>query len=235
MFVDIRISRAVRAAGFSGSAFEKLLGNRHVWMPSLGNKRILSRNGKRLQIAKPEAVNELLDLAQKVAKNKQRIIFFCGCRFPNCNGKHACHRAVVAELLLAAAKKRKMLVRVVEWPGDSRPRKQMELKEEQFQAVRKCALFIPVRRDCGPESFKGPPWGTVMTFKCGKEAIHRVVGPLIWRRQKWQIPVLHLLFDPQVTIAKYVRLAKQDVADYGLDACVFSAPSTGSRSRPKKN
>jgi len=45
-------------------------------MPSLGNKRILSRTGKKLQIAKPEAVNELLDLAQEAAKNKQRIIFF---------------------------------------------------------------------------------------------------------------------------------------------------------------
>ena len=37
MFVDIRIRRAVRAAGFTGPAFENLLGpNRHRWMKSLG-------------------------------------------------------------------------------------------------------------------------------------------------------------------------------------------------------
>ena len=38
IFVDIRIRRTVRAKGFPGNAFEKLLGpTRHRWMKSLGN------------------------------------------------------------------------------------------------------------------------------------------------------------------------------------------------------
>jgi hypothetical protein len=41
IFVDIRIRRTVRAKGFQGSSFEKLLGpNRHRWMKSLGNSAI---------------------------------------------------------------------------------------------------------------------------------------------------------------------------------------------------
>ncbi len=34
MFVDLRVSRSVRAAGFNSKAFEELAGpERHVWMP----------------------------------------------------------------------------------------------------------------------------------------------------------------------------------------------------------
>lgn len=39
VFVDIRIRRSVRAVGFNGTRFEKLLGpERHRWMPSLVKK-----------------------------------------------------------------------------------------------------------------------------------------------------------------------------------------------------
>src|SRR5947209_4600579 len=64
MFVDIRIRRSVRAAGFNGPAFERLLGpERHRWMSSLGNRHILTRTGPFIQVAQPEAVGALLDLA----------------------------------------------------------------------------------------------------------------------------------------------------------------------------
>ena len=54
MFVDIRIRRSVRAAGFTGPAFEKLVGNgRHHWMKSLGNRFIETRIGPDIQIADP--------------------------------------------------------------------------------------------------------------------------------------------------------------------------------------
>src|SRR5262245_2176608 len=67
-FVDIRIRRTVRAKGFRGSAFEKLLGpTRHRWMKSLGNKFILTRTGPSPQIADRSAAGELLDLALESA------------------------------------------------------------------------------------------------------------------------------------------------------------------------
>src|SRR6478736_5910064 len=73
IFVDIRIRRSVRAAGFTGSAFEELLGkDRHRWMKSLGNKFIETRTGPDIQIAEPTAADELLDLAVDLARRKQR-------------------------------------------------------------------------------------------------------------------------------------------------------------------
>src|SRR3954468_16761455 len=64
LFIDIRIRRAVRAKGFQGNAFEKLLGpSRHRWMKSLGNTFIKTRTGRNIQIAEPATADELLDLA----------------------------------------------------------------------------------------------------------------------------------------------------------------------------
>src|SRR5262245_51914957 len=96
VFVDIRIRRSVRATGFNGPAFERLLGpNRHRWMKSLGNKFILSRTGPIIQIAEPEAAYELLDLALQLAKDNRRLLFFCSCQWPQ-RDSDSCHRVTVA-------------------------------------------------------------------------------------------------------------------------------------------
>jgi hypothetical protein len=64
IFVDIRIRRSVRAAGFTGPAFERLLGqDRHRWMKALGNRFIETKTGPHIQIADPAAADELLDLS----------------------------------------------------------------------------------------------------------------------------------------------------------------------------
>jgi hypothetical protein len=64
LFVDIRIRRTVRAKGFQGNAFEKLLGqDRHRWMKSLGNKFIQTRTGPRIQIAEPAQRHHFPDVA----------------------------------------------------------------------------------------------------------------------------------------------------------------------------
>ena len=69
IFVDIRIQRSGRASGFVGSAFEKLLGpDHHVWMKSLGNLKVKTRTGPKIQIAEPAAAEELLDLALESAR-----------------------------------------------------------------------------------------------------------------------------------------------------------------------
>ena len=218
IFVDIRISRAVRAIGFNGSAFEHLLGDRHIWMPTLGNKRILSRTGKRIQIAQPEAANELLDSALAADKEKRRVIFFCSCMWPKFKGKTACHREVVTDLLFAAAKKRKMSLRVVEWPGDERRRKRIELNAEHFKAVLKGARFVPIPRSVQPDVLNGPAWGSIFTFACGKEAVHRLVGPLIWRKNRWQLQILNFFLDSEAPLSDYAKLAMDDVSNLGLEA-----------------
>ena len=93
IFVDVRIRRTVRAKGFVGNAFEKLLGPpRHRWMKTLGNRFIETRIGPHIQIADPSAADDLLDLALEAGDHRQRVIFFCSCQWPRCDGEVACHR-----------------------------------------------------------------------------------------------------------------------------------------------
>lgn len=48
LFVDVRISRSVRAVGFRDHAFEQLVGKeRYVWLRRLGNRNIETRTGPR--------------------------------------------------------------------------------------------------------------------------------------------------------------------------------------------
>ena len=108
IFVDIRIRRSGRAAGFIGHAFEKLLGPiLYRWMRALGNESILNKTDPPIQIADPAAAGGLLDLALDLdsAGNKQRLLFFCSCQWPR-DGETLCHRTAVAELVLESARER---------------------------------------------------------------------------------------------------------------------------------
>jgi hypothetical protein len=64
VFVDVRIRREVRAAGFRGDAFEKLLGKgRHRWMNDLGNRAVIE--GGPMVLKDARVVVDLLDLIVK--------------------------------------------------------------------------------------------------------------------------------------------------------------------------
>ena len=103
IFVDIRFRRAGRAPGFKGDAFEKLLGwRRYRWMPTLGNASIGTQSAAR--IACPVAANQLLELALDASDRSRRVIFFCACESPE--SLRSCHRHMVSDLLLRAARRR---------------------------------------------------------------------------------------------------------------------------------
>ena len=68
-----------------------------------------------IRIARPEAVNELLDLALDADTQGRRLIFFCACLSPW--HAHVCHRRTVGKLVVARARKRGIAVEVAEWPG----------------------------------------------------------------------------------------------------------------------
>jgi hypothetical protein len=115
-FVDVRISRSVRAPGFRDAAFEHVLGSdRYTWMPELGNLGVLTKEA--LQIAEPKAAEKLLNLAVQCKHRHQRVLFYCGCQFPGNVHDLRCHRVEVASLLLKAAASRGLPLSVVEWPG----------------------------------------------------------------------------------------------------------------------
>ena len=118
LFVDARISRSVRAAGFRDHAFEHLLSaDRYRWMRGLGNKHVETRTGPAIQIADPSAAEDLLDLTMEAARANRRVIFFCSCERPVSNGGMECHRVTVAKLLRECASRRGVQLETVEWPG----------------------------------------------------------------------------------------------------------------------
>jgi hypothetical protein len=190
IFVDIRIRRTVRTKGFVGNAFEKLLGpTRHRWMKSLGNKFIQTHTGPDIQIAEPFAAYELLDLALQAGGHKQRVLFFCSCQWPKCNGDIVCHRSTVAELVRQAAQKRGESVEIVEWPGGEPKLIDLEVTPEVFASVRKGRKTVPLGGTIDLAQLGGLSWGSIATVHSENEQLHRIVGPAIWQTDKWFLPV----------------------------------------------
>ncbi len=221
IFVDIRIRRSVRAAGFTGPAFERLVGqDRHRWMKSLGNKFIETKSGPSIQIADPAAADDLLDLAIESARHNQRLLFFCSCQWPRCDGKIACHRATVAALVLKAATKGGSHVKVVEWPGGDPKRIDLEVTPKDFAAVRKGRLTVPLGKRVDLAEVAGLPWCSIVTLHSGDETLHRVVGPAISQTSGWVLPVLYWSFDPATGLNEYEQEAKKLRNESGLEAAL---------------
>jgi hypothetical protein len=219
LFVDIRIRRAVRARGFQGNAFGKLLGkDRHLWMKSLGNKFIQSRTGPDIQIADPAAADELLDLAVDLAQRKQRLLFFCSCQWPRCNGAVACHRTTVAELVLKAAGRRGVRVEVVEWPGGEPKPITLDVPPQTFAAVRGGRKTIPLGNGPNLAEVAGLPWCSIATLQASGEKLHRVVGPALSQTTGWALPVLYRSPDPATGMSEYEKKAEELRTNWGLTA-----------------
>lgn len=203
IFVDIRIRRAVRAAGFSGTAFENLLGsNRHRWMKELGNKRIITGKGPFIQIAKPSAAGDLLDLAIAAAEDGRRVIFFCGCAWPRDSGRIACHRTTVASLLLQVARRRESKLEVVEWPGGVPRQIAFDLSEEPFSSLKAGGRTIPFGRGLDLATAASMPWGSIATLRSDGNTLHRVIGPAVWKRSRWQFPVVWPFHNEEASLEK---------------------------------
>lgn len=219
LFVDIRIRRTVRAVGFIGSAFEKQIGSkRYRWLKSLGNKYIESRTGPSIQIADPSAANELLDLALDCANNKQRLLFFCSCQWPRCEGKIVCHRTTVAELVRNAAQKRGVQVEIVEWPGANPSKIDLEVSSKNFTAIHKGRVTIPVGKQTNLAEIGGLPWCSIANLHSNGKMLHRIVGPAIFQKDDWALPVLRFVADANTSLNGYVREAARMRVDFGLNS-----------------
>jgi len=219
IFVDIRIRRSVRAAGFTGPAFERLLGqDRHRWMKSLGNKFIETRTGPNIQIADPTAAGELLDLAIESGRHKQRLLVFCSCQWPRCDGQIACHRATVAALVLQTATKRGIHVEVVEWPGGDPKRIDLDVTPKDFTAVKKGRLTVPLGNRVDLAEVAGLPWSSIARLHSADDTLHRVVGPAISQTSGWALPVLYSFFDPTAGLNEYEQEARKLRNEWRLEA-----------------
>ena len=188
VFVDIRINRGVRAAGFVHHAFEKTVGQqRYKWMQDLGNESILTHES-RIKIRRPAAANDLLDEAIRLGRVKRRLIFFCSCPWPN-----ECHRDTVRDFILKNARKRRLPVRVVEWPEETPTSIALQVSSQDFNKLRKTQKSIPLSRPTPLARFAGLPWGTVaIVSQAGcREKLFFLTGPArCWSKSDWYLPIV---------------------------------------------
>lgn len=220
LFVDTRISRSVRAKGFTGDAFKQTVGeSRYRWMPDLGNERVLQNAGPAIQIKNPKAAKDLLCLAEKIAEEKRRLIFFCSCLYPyREDDPHACHRVTIARLLLEAAGQRQTPIDVVEWPGGS-PVDIMISKKKFARALLNKRKSIPLGARLPVARRLGLPWGSLVRVTSGKNPIFVVSGPArygyVGNGRSWFLPVP---WEPAGTnVEELKRTAKTRRREYGLE------------------
>jgi hypothetical protein len=195
VFVDVRIARNGKAANFKGRSFETIVGSRrYVWMKKLGNKRILSGKGKRIQIADPSAAGDLLDLIIELDKPRRHVIMFCACEEPllKCDdGFPSCHRVEIARLLLGAAKQRQLALELSEWPGESPSSLQVNASESQRKVLGKGARYIPLGSvEARLPSMAVLGWGSNIQFKTAEENWTVVTGPAYVRKNQWQLEIV---------------------------------------------
>jgi hypothetical protein len=134
---------------------------------------------------------QLLGLALELARQEQRLLFFCSCQWPKCDGEIACHRATVAALVLEEAKKHGVRIKVEESPGGEPIQIDYELPPKDFAAVKKGRLTVPLGQKLDLAKLAGLPWCSTATLHSGCETLHRVVGPSIRQANGWVLPVLY--------------------------------------------
>ena len=188
IFVDVRLRRSVRAKGFSGDAFEKVVGTaRYKWMPRLGNRSIATGEW-RIQIDDPSAAKELLGLAMTNYAHRRRLLFFCACADVDVL---TCHRTTVAGLLLKEAKSAGRHLEIVEWPGDTPTRRTVQVNPAVVKAIIRGRKTVPLGRAIDLAEMAVLPWGSVVTLQAGDQSLPIVSGPAKYQGG-WCLPVLEI-------------------------------------------
>ena len=215
VFVDIRYQRSVRAPGFNGTAFAKLLGDkRYEWLKQLGNKAIGASTGPRIQIAEPRAVHDLLDIANGAAESGRRVIFYCGCQWPRESGCIYCHRSTVTTLAIRAAKTRGLSIEVAEWPGGKPLHLKFRIDDDQIPTG-ESDWFMKLNGQLKLPRAAAIPWGSTVRLQAPTADMLAVVGPAIRRRREWQLPIFWKL--PGGRLAQIKAMAKAVRRSYGFD------------------
>jgi hypothetical protein len=198
VFVDLRMSRQVRARDFQDRNFEAIVGkSRYIWMKRLGNARIASKKGKRIQIKDPSAAKDLLDLIVDLQQKNRRVVMFCSCLealLRTSIGGPSCHRVTVASLLLKEARRRGIGLELAEWPGEKPSFLSLNATEAQREALERDATYIPIGpADQGLSPLLKLGWASCVTLKHrgGDDVI--VTGPAYVKAGVWKLEVLELV------------------------------------------
>jgi hypothetical protein len=186
LFVDIRLSRSVRAPGFRDHAFEKLLGpKRYLWMPKLGNE--LFRTGE-MELHDETGARDLLDAIVSASKKSRRVIFFCACQSPN--RVDGCHRYLARDALLREAKRARVPLIVQEWPGTF-PSGQVDLvvkaDEACAETLRREVDWILMPPGVKLAKLAALPFGALVRFETKAEPMHALAAEVRFRRGAWYL------------------------------------------------
>jgi hypothetical protein len=219
VWVDIRHSRAVRATGFRGEALKLLIGDtRYVWMQELGNGAIDTDRLAEVKLNNPDAVRKLLALAVDKASEGGRLLFFCACHFPYF-APIDCHRAVVAELLIREARRAKVPLEVVEWPGGSPVHHRAEISEPLFKAIEKGRNFLP-HDSLKPAIPMILPYCSILELytSTGDHSLLALTGPAGYHKS-WVLPVYALWStEDHVQVEDVLAMARVHRSALGFDA-----------------
>jgi hypothetical protein len=185
---DIRIRRTVRAPDFQQNAFEKIVGQRRYrWMKTLGNRSIITKRG-RMEIADPNAANDLLEHVLQAHDQKRRVLFFCACEYPGTVHSPNCHRAAVAGLLLKAAHHKGARLTVAEWPSGEPRTVELRTSPHIVKKVLRGATRVPLPKKDRRE-FAALPWCSRLKLSSDESSVAIVSGPAKIGRD-WFLPIL---------------------------------------------
>ena len=194
MFVDIRIRRSVRARGFNGNTFERLLGNdRYKWMDGLGNMAIVHGGPTRLKDLHQAA--ELLSLAVAESAKHRHVIIFCACEKPGSGGPDSCHRVLAAKQIQNIANRLGKSILITEWPGGEPKFEPTEIKlsAEDYAKAFRGSKWIPMGNQIALGKAAGMPWFSPLRLTSKGAAFSSMValvGPCRFRKSAGYLPLL---------------------------------------------
>ncbi len=223
LFVDIRIRREGRAKGFVGEAFARTVGeDRYEWMQGLGNQSVVDRTSG-IRIADPDQAEDLLDSASAASKHGQRVIFFCSCPYP-INDFGPCHRTVVADLVLEAARRKSKAVEIVEWPGGEPHSHDLRVTPEVGRRLASGLLGapglknIPLGEPLPAPEWLGLAWGSPVSVDTGSDPLVVLSGPAHYSSQRWRLPVISVFEGTDAERSAIQRASVRYRRERGCDA-----------------
>lgn len=222
IFIDVRISRSVRAKGFNGNTFGQLVGvGRYRHLPGLGNLAVLGMSGPRIQINDPAQAFDLLHLARRLAGVDRRVLFFCSCEFPRLEeDETCCHRVAVARLVLDAAKELHLPLEIVEWPGREPQLLDLHLSPAEAGKLLRGGKSVPLGQALPSASFGSLPWGSIVRVHSTIGEFGVAVGPARYGRGGWYLPVPWETADKDASIASLQAKASRWRREFGFEARV---------------
>jgi hypothetical protein len=221
VFVDIRARRQVRAVGFREDTFERRMGReRHRWMRGLGNAAIETGRGP-MRLRAPADVHELLGLALAQHAQRRRAVFFCSCSSPWDSG--SCHRGLVRQELLRAARRLEVELTVQEWPGGplaGTAKEIVKVEPAVMAALRNGGQALRLGRQMPESRLLGLAHGSLVTLQAGGERQLVSLAPARFTAGEWRMPVFVQPVEPGDTRELLLGHARKLRRDMRLEPMV---------------